>query len=679
MKGNTKEFDKEVKCLRLLNQLRHPNIIPLWGCYTYRGEQNFIFPYLDMDLGRFMLTETRHKDFQWDFTFYSALAGLASALSKTHHLLLNQVDHGVDFHAIGYHHDLRPPNVLVRADMFVLADFGLGTLKGAEELSHTPYKSINGDYIAPECTDMQEIPQTVNRAIDVWAFGCLMAEVITYMLKGARGVEEFRRKRLTPGRFPQWKDASFYQPDGAVKQEVIGWMGSLRREHPPQHLIPQLIKISLDALQPNPLIRPKIDDLYRRLATLSVQKHFQSIRDLFGEIQGSEPGSTLLVHHREESLQFAQKRFEIWGFVLELSGNQASSRIFELSNNCVGIMKSLLNALTEESQKLASGDSSTRISPAQLIVRKVKNLWKTLPDDLMRVADSHWEESVNNMELTQQVPSPRHVDSEIPSVPTSPMDKLRLEFEEAARLFKHDLPASVPFGEISEITTVSDVYAITDKIQTEHNLRNLSQIQPYLKHLEGYTAVINEIIDGDGQVLASLWGPIAFLLQLAVTLDEAYDSLISAFVKIGQNLPDFQASSSILNRNIETKEITVLFYKDIMNLYRELLQPFTHQRKYLHRAFYLDTQFIWLITIVCRRRLDAHLRPLVAKAFSQHRRVGTSLRPIVPAHEHRDTPRTHSRRIRVPEAGNDYLQGTGGKHPKTRIRSDHDITQPMHI
>lgn len=158
VEGMTEEFEREDRCLRLLNQLQHPNIIPLWGSYTYRGEQNFLFPYVDMDLGKFLIAKTRYRNFQWDFTFYSALTGLASALSKTHRLHLNQAIHDVDFEAIGYHHDLRPPNVLVSPDTFILADFGLGHLKSAEALSHTPYKSISGDYIAPECTDMVENP-----------------------------------------------------------------------------------------------------------------------------------------------------------------------------------------------------------------------------------------------------------------------------------------------------------------------------------------------------------------------------------------------------------------------------------------------------------------------------------------------------------------------------------------
>lgn len=198
--GSQDDFEREDKCLRLLNGLKHPNIVPFWGSYKHKKEHYFLFPCIETDLNKFLISESRHGEFRWDFTFYAALTGLASALAKTHCLVLEEEEHGIQVEAIGYHHDLRPPNVLVSHDSFILADFGLGRLKDAESLSHTPYKPISGDYIAPECTDMEEIPQTVNRAIDVWAFGCLILEVVTYVLRGLDGIKKFRGKRLTPGR-----------------------------------------------------------------------------------------------------------------------------------------------------------------------------------------------------------------------------------------------------------------------------------------------------------------------------------------------------------------------------------------------------------------------------------------------------------------------------------------------
>jgi serine/threonine protein kinase len=593
VKGMTKEFEREERCLRLLNQLQHPNIIPLWGSYTYRGEQNFLFPYVDIDLGKFLMAKTRYRDFQWDFTFYSALTGLASALSKTHRLHLNQANHDVDFEAIGYHHDLRPPNVLVSPDTFILADFGLGRLKSAEALSHTPYKSISGDYIAPECTDMEENPQTVNRAIDVWAFGCLIVEVVTYMLKGADGVEDFRTKRLTTGRLPQWKDAGFYQPHGDVKQEVLDWMEALRRDNPHPDLVPQLVELSLQALQVDPQSRPDVNNMHHRLAVLSLQKHFHSVQDMFREVCGTREISAPLAEHHIESLRFAQERFEVWGHALTLGEKSVSSYAYEQSESSVKIMKKLIHALREGPGRRHSGDRSAMFSLEHVIVQSVEDLWKLLPDNLLQSAENQWQEALSNSELVEQMHCSRYVTlGDLPSASmAAPINALQCEFEEAARVFKDNLPDSIPLDEILKVTSSNDVYDITDKIQeeqqTRNGLRNLPKMRLYLERLEGYAGVINDIINGSRDVLALLWGPIALLLQWSRTLGTAYDSIINVAAEVGQALPDFQASAAIFDQNIEAKEILMLFLKDLLNFYREALEPFSHPSKY-HRKMCLS-------------------------------------------------------------------------------------------
>ncbi|KAI0535309.1 hypothetical protein GGR58DRAFT_529608 [Xylaria digitata] len=580
--GNTEDFNREVRHLELLHELRHPNIIPFLGSYTYGEEQNFLFSYnIDMDLSKFLSNRTRHQDFQWDFTFYSALAGLASALSKTHGLFLDQVQHGVGIGAIDYPHGLRPPNVFVRADTFILVNFGPRHLKRAETLSRTRDELIGMDYSAPDCARMRSIPKPDNRAIDVWAFGCLMTEVITYILKEANGVDKVRRKREAREGFPRWDDVSFCQPGGAIKQDVIDWMEALRHGNPSQDLIPQLIEISLDALQPDPYIRPSMNIIHQRLAILSMQKHFQSVNDMFHETQRLP---TPLPQNHLECPQWAQKRFEVWGYVLALNKDRVSTQVFEISDRCVRIMKSLLDALRKESQKQALGDSSGLVSLSRLIVHKVEELWESLPDDMLQSARQHWKELVlGTGGLSKCISSPNLMNRlGVPvTQPELTTDALRLEFEEVARLFKDDLPDSVPFIEISRITTIGHVYDITNKIQADQHsrgsLRNLARIQPYLERLTGYVNVINDIIQGNSEVLALLWGPIAVLLQLAQKLDEAFDSLVSVVAEVGQYLPDFQVPFSVLNRGKETKVIMILFFKDILDFYRQLWQPFTHQ------------------------------------------------------------------------------------------------------
>ncbi|KAK2603130.1 hypothetical protein N8I77_009610 [Diaporthe amygdali] len=385
-KGETEAFEREGKCLRLLNRLKHPNIIHLWGSYTYREEQNLLFPYIGMDLGKFLKEKERHGEFRWDFNFYSALTGLASALSNLHHLSLKESKHGIEFEGIGYHHDLRPPNVLVSKNSFILADFGLSNLKDSADLSHTPYKIISGDYIAPECTDMQENPQTVDRSIDVWAFGCLILEIGTYMLKGNEGVEKFRKKRLTTGRFPRFRDAGFYQPHGEVKQQVLDWVEELRRSNQQADLVHQLFELSLHALHANPANRPNMDKMHGRLEELSLTEHFDSVQRLFFQVHWTEDTSEDLKHHFK-CLRFAQERFEVWGQVLGLNERRFSRLASKSLESSTEVLRSLFHILREEPGKRALVNS-TVLRPLQYqLDRIIKDLWGALPAHLLSSAN----------------------------------------------------------------------------------------------------------------------------------------------------------------------------------------------------------------------------------------------------------------------------------------------------
>lgn len=572
--GCEDDFEREDKCLRLLNRLRHPNIVPFWGSYTHKKEHYFLFPCIETDLGKFLISESRHGEFRWDFTFYAALTGLASALAKTHRLVLEEEEHGIRVEAIGYHHDLRPPNVLVSHDSFILADFGLGSLKDAESLSHTPYKPISGDYIAPECTNMEEIPQTVNRAIDVWAFGCLILEVVTYMLRGLDGIKTFRRNRLTPGRLPQWKDSGFYKPQaqGGIKQEVMDWIEELTRHTTATSTENHLLKLGLDALQADPGKRPTMDQIYRRLAGASMLKHFESVEDIFEGIRGAEVPGTSKEHHHLESLRLAQERFVIWGRVLSLREIGIPSRYEELPGETIKVVTSLFHLLQEELEGRASGESTSLRSFQDNMDRSVKELWDFLPSDLVTMANDLLHQDASGHDLQEQVLSSSHTFHD--ETDTSGNTLLR-EFKDLAGSFKGGLPQSISLDELIRTKSIDDVYDIIDDLQNSQELRNLSKMEQCLERLRGYTQIMDDTIRGTSEYAAFIWGPLGFLLRRSRTFDTAYIAVIDATAKIGEALPDFHTPDALLRQNTQSKEILVLLFKDVLDFYSVMLRPFS--------------------------------------------------------------------------------------------------------
>jgi serine/threonine protein kinase len=272
-------FKDEKRCLKLLGFPDHPNIVPLLSSYIHGKDHCLLFPVLNMDLAVFFKRACRYGNFQWNFTFFSALHGLSSALSRTHDVHVQAEADGLNFAGIGYHHDLRPAYILVNKETFILADFGMSQLKTEGEDSQTNWKLGFGDYLAPDCMDENFVHQNMGRAINVWAFGCLMAEVATFMYRGPKGLSEFRASSKSATLFSNIVTTCFHDSDGKLKESVREWLGFLISDDRPASLDKPFYELILSLLTPAKE-RPKIAQVCKYLAHLSLKAHFFAVLEL---------------------------------------------------------------------------------------------------------------------------------------------------------------------------------------------------------------------------------------------------------------------------------------------------------------------------------------------------------------------------------------------------------------
>jgi serine/threonine protein kinase len=149
-KSDKTAYERELRNLSLLSHLKHPNIIELFCCYSYRGFHNLIFPMVDFgDLRKLLKAEERPIQFT-DTALILAITDFSSALDAMHNFFAK----AVDIQLTGCHHDLAPRNILVHKDSLLLADFGLSKFKDITQDSPTQFKGSRGFYIAPECQDV---------------------------------------------------------------------------------------------------------------------------------------------------------------------------------------------------------------------------------------------------------------------------------------------------------------------------------------------------------------------------------------------------------------------------------------------------------------------------------------------------------------------------------------------
>ncbi|VUC26624.1 unnamed protein product [Clonostachys rosea] len=406
------DWQRERTCLRLLNQLHHPNIIQLLGSYTHRGSHNFLFPFIDMNLKTFFEEEQAFGDFENRFVFFSALRGLASALSKTHQLHLDQANHGLNLEAIGYHHDLRPKNILVSKRTFILADFGFGRIRSETDTSATPVKSTRGDYIAPECTDENEASQNVTRAIDVWAFGCVLADVITYMIKGKQGVRDFNNSRLAPGRLKSWKDCFFYQPSGNLKTAVREWLMEISEsERGSLYPVSSLIELTFMILQKNPTQRPMMADICKSLSYISLKAHFAAI---LSELDKIIQLSTSDANLASDNFWFMKNRLCAFGYVSAIDRQgvelQIPSLAGDVHDRSISTMASLFHTLRGVQQMLltpvseTSGNDNAELQGYEAQAGQgIEQLWDLLPASKRAQAVDVWHQMILDTELPQDL------------------------------------------------------------------------------------------------------------------------------------------------------------------------------------------------------------------------------------------------------------------------------------
>ncbi|KAF4516924.1 hypothetical protein B566_EDAN008013, partial [Ephemera danica] len=151
--------------IRMLKKLRHENLVSMLEVFRRKRRFYLVFEFMDHTL----LEELEER------AASTAGGGLGEATVRRHAF---QIIRGLDFcHANSIvHRDVKPENVLVsRLGVVKLCDFGFARLVAAPGETYTDYVATRW-YRAPELL----VGDThYGREVDVWAVGCLMAEMMT--------------------------------------------------------------------------------------------------------------------------------------------------------------------------------------------------------------------------------------------------------------------------------------------------------------------------------------------------------------------------------------------------------------------------------------------------------------------------------------------------------------------
>jgi serine/threonine protein kinase len=391
-------YKREVRCLRLLNSVRHSSILELSGSYTQESMHNLLFPKASKDL-QDLLKDDRGPPFEKDETIYLALCGLVSALELLHFFSNDDLK----LNLIGFHHDLKPKNVLVDGSRFILADFGLSRMTNLSEDLEQLAADRDICFAAPETEDYttpDPSKQKIGPPSDIWSLGAILAVILAYIKGGPDEIKNFSKKRKfnyvrAEGEAIQYH-TSFHilgKPNPGVEK----WLSSMEEASTAGER--GLVALIRDMLLIDPDKRPNIRVVLRRLRCITLKKMAEPIRDqLNTPLQ--QPGE------RSEPLEYAVERqvFLEWLERIDSAAKAPESR-FLGSDEVFTQVHSTVTAIRDEFRLLA--EASREDSPLFARLRRLNN-------QLLGGLDRANRRSVRTVAELRVMPRARKIANQLP-------------------------------------------------------------------------------------------------------------------------------------------------------------------------------------------------------------------------------------------------------------------------
>ncbi|CAD8107005.1 unnamed protein product [Paramecium primaurelia] len=171
-RDNSVRDESKIKEIQILKKLNHPNIIKLRDVIKQNKTIAIVLDFSERNLLQYYKSVKEKNRTLCEQQIQSIVYQIASALNY--------------LHTQGYlHRDLKPENIMIQDNGIVkLIDFGQVTYQNEQ---HTDYVSTRW-YRSPE-----QIKQlSYNHEIDIWSFGCIIAELylLTPLLPGTTEIDQ---------------------------------------------------------------------------------------------------------------------------------------------------------------------------------------------------------------------------------------------------------------------------------------------------------------------------------------------------------------------------------------------------------------------------------------------------------------------------------------------------------
>ncbi|KAI1772544.1 hypothetical protein F4818DRAFT_426298 [Hypoxylon cercidicola] len=120
---------------------------------------------------------------------------------------------------------------------------------------------------------------------------------------------------------------------------------------------------------------------------------------------------------------------------------------------------------------------------------------------------------------------------------------------------------------------IDEVEKIQKKQQSQRRGRNLARLKPFIEAMDQFGKVV-EVFANTSEMVAFVWGPMKFLLQIAGTFAEAFHELLDTYEKLGESFPLLLQYERLFREDANMLRVLTIMYKDILEFHRQALRYF---------------------------------------------------------------------------------------------------------
>ena len=286
----------------MVKRLEDIHLIKIVKSYKHGDSYNFVFPCAKTNLD-ILLRDPSFEPFA-DFCgtvpqhpIWKEMRGVSRALHKVLDCEISSTQLGKSLY--GYHFDLKPANILVDwSGVLVITDFGQAKFKEVDGTSSNVMGMGGNEAYAPPEIDQDFIK--TNRTYDIWSFGCILLEVLAFVVKGRGGLSDLdkvrcrddveahtrddRYFRRTPASVSQLSRGICGAVDYELKPQILQWVQLLPEsvpDGPSRRFIEKVLNVALKMLNV---------DCHARLTSKEVCMHLSEIISEYQD-HDSQPGS----------------------------------------------------------------------------------------------------------------------------------------------------------------------------------------------------------------------------------------------------------------------------------------------------------------------------------------------------------------------------------------------------